>query len=218
MAVEAGAVPVEDAVGGVAVLLDFDDEVAFADGVKASAGDEDAVAIVRGEDVKTFFNRAAGEIFRERFAVCARGESGVDAAPWVAGEEIPDFGFGFAAELRGDGGGRMDLDGEAVAGVEEFAEQGKTRAGVGVTRAEDFEAVIGPEIVQGASAVGAIGDEALGFGAVDDLPSLADRLVAGESASEACREFVAAPDAFLVEGSEGDGTHGADESYAFWAV
>jgi hypothetical protein len=29
---------------------------------------------------------------------------------------------------------------------------------------------------------------------------------------------VAAPDAFLVEGSEGDGTHGADESYAFWAV
>ena len=42
--VEANPVPVEGTVGGVAVLLDFDNEVALADGVEASAGNKNTVA------------------------------------------------------------------------------------------------------------------------------------------------------------------------------
>ena len=212
LAVEAGAVPIEDAVGGVAVLLDFHDEVAFADGVEASAGDEDAVTLAGGKDVEAFFDGAIAEFFLERCAGGAGGESGVDAAAGIAGEEIPHFGLGLAAELRGEIGGRVDLHGEAVAGVKEFAEQREARAGGRVAGAEDFGAVVGPEVVEGASAVGAGGDDALGFGAVYNFPSFADGLVAGQGAGELRRESAAAPEAFLVEGGEGDGTHG------FWAV
>lgn len=50
-AIEAEAIPVEDAIGGVAVLLNFVDEEAGADGVKASGGDEKAIASARMEDV-----------------------------------------------------------------------------------------------------------------------------------------------------------------------
>ena len=218
LAVEAGAVPVEDAVGGVAVLLDFDDEVALADGVEASAGDEDAVAVVGGKDVEALLDFAVAELLFERFAGRAGGESGVDAAAGVAGEEIPDFGFGFTAELRGEVGGRVHLDGKSVAGVEEFAEERKTRAGIGVAGAEDFGAVVGPEFVEGAALVRAGGDHALGFGAVGDFPGFADGLVAGEGAAEAGGELAAAPDAFLVDGGEDDGAHGIYGTDGFWAV
>lgn len=47
-AVEAIPVPVKDAVGRVAVLLDLDDHETLADRVETSARDEDALAGARG--------------------------------------------------------------------------------------------------------------------------------------------------------------------------
>ena len=208
--VEAGTVPIEDAVGGVAVLLDFHDEVALADGVEASARNEDAVTFVRGQHVEAVFHRAAGEFFFEGCARGARGQSGVDAAARIAGQKIPDLGFGFASELWGDVGRRVHLHGKAIAGIEEFAKQRETRAGLRVARSENFGPVVGPKFVERLAAEQSVGDDALCFLAVDHFPGLADRLAAGEGTAEARREFAAAPDAFLVEGNEGNGIHGID--------
>src|ERR1019366_3596518 len=56
------AAPVVDAVGGVGVLLDFEDDVAGADGVDASAGQEHGVALPRMEGAEELgkFGRADG--------------------------------------------------------------------------------------------------------------------------------------------------------------
>jgi hypothetical protein len=51
LAVGAYAAPVADAIGGVAVLLDFEEEVAGADGVDAAGVDEVGVAWGGVEDL-----------------------------------------------------------------------------------------------------------------------------------------------------------------------
>ena len=60
-AIEAESVPVEDAIGGVAVLLDLVNEEAGTDGVEASGGDEEAIAGARMEDVDEVGGGAIGE-------------------------------------------------------------------------------------------------------------------------------------------------------------
>ena len=104
----------------------------------------------------------------------------------------------------------MHLHGKAIAGIEEFAKQRETRAGLRVARSENFGPVVGPKFVQRLAAEQSVGDDALCFLAVDHFPGLADRLAARQGAAEARREFAAAPDAFLVDGGEGDGIHGID--------
>tara|TARA_B100000686_G_C15799828_1_gene483737 strand:+ start:342 stop:488 length:147 start_codon:yes stop_codon:yes gene_type:complete len=37
--------------------------------------------------------------------------------------DVPGLGLGFAAELFGDAGRRVDLDGEVLVGVDDFGEQ-----------------------------------------------------------------------------------------------
>ena len=87
-----------------------------------------------------------------------------------------------------------------------------------MARTENFRAVIGPQIMQGFAAQRSLRDDALRFRAVDQFPRLADRLRTGQGASEAGGEGPAAPDAFLVKWGKGDGTHGTDGTYGFWAV
>ena len=65
--------------------------------------------------------------------------------------------------------GRMDLDGEVVAGVEHLDEDGETRV-VEESGAENFLAVIRPEIVQGRAGKRAFIHDGLLFLAVHDFP------------------------------------------------
>jgi len=82
---------------------------------------------------------------------------GVGVTAWtccsVAVGDIPHFGFGISAEGGGDFFGRVDLDGEVIAGVEDFDEEGEAVAGE--SGAEDFFAVVLPEVVEGFSGEGA---------------------------------------------------------------
>jgi hypothetical protein len=102
----------------------------------------------------------------------------------------------------------VDLDGEVVAGVEDFDEDGK--AGVlAVAIAEEFRAVVEPEVVEGFSGVGAVVDDGVFVGAVDDFPGFAvGEVRGGEGAVIDAFEFASAPDAFHVDGVKGDGESG----------
>jgi len=108
-------------------------------------------------------------------------------------------------EGGGDAGGGMDLDGEAIVGVEEFQKQGEA-GGVGDSGAEDIGTAGGPEIVEGLAAERIIVDDALGFGAVDDFPGFADAAVEGESLAEVGTEPAATPDAVHEDRLEDDGS------------
>ena len=96
-AIEAESIPVEDAIGGVAVLLDFVDEKAGADGVEASGGDEEAIAGARMEDVDEVGGGAIGEGCEEGLAGDTGVEASVDFGSGFGMGDEPHFGFRFAA-------------------------------------------------------------------------------------------------------------------------
>jgi hypothetical protein len=62
-----------------------------------------------------------------------------------------------------------------------------------------------PEIVKGFSAKVAVGNDALGVGAVDHLPQFPDRCVLGKILAEESLKTPAAPDALHGEWFERDG-------------
>ena len=114
-------------------------------------------------------------------------------------EDVPHFGFGFAAELCGNGGRRMDLKREPLASVEQFDEEWKAVApAIG---AEQLRAVLLDELVECLAGRGAVGDDGLGVGAVADFPSFADAFAGGDGFSVP-GEGVTAPDAFDEDGFE----------------
>src|SRR5687767_2841404 len=98
-AVETYAVPIEDAIGRVAVLLDFHDEASRADGVAATAGDEDGIALSHRNPVKLRLHRTLRECALEGSAVHAALEASVDSRIAGRAEEIPHLGFRLATQL-----------------------------------------------------------------------------------------------------------------------
>ena len=206
-AVEAGAVPIEDAVGGVRVLLDLVDEESCADGVEAAGGDEDGFAGFGSDGVHCVGDGTVGDGFFEVGAGDAIFEADVEFGTGVAVCDVPHFGFGFATEFVGEVDGRVDLDGEVVAGVEHFDEDGEA-GGIREVGAEDFFAACRPEIVEGGAGEGAAIDDGLFAFAIDDFPGFAKGLGGiGELAVVNALEFASAPDAFHVEGFEGEWFH-----------
>jgi hypothetical protein len=192
-------------------LLDFEDEAAGVNGVEAAAGDEEAVALVDGN--------AVGE--RGEFAGAQRGfelgagdavlEAGDDGGAWRGLGDEPVFGLGFAGKSGRFAGGRMDLEGHALAGVEPFDEDGETLRGF-PGRAHDGGGFGFEKVAQRAAGPRAAGDLRLGLGAVNDFPAFADDGAGWERTMEDGLERAAAPDAFLIEGNKaqelGDGGHG----------
>ena len=123
--VQADSVPVEHSVGGVAVLLDLEDDEAFADGVESAAGDEEAVAGLGFDDVDDVGDGSVSQCLFERWTIRAFPESDVELGPGIGVGDEPHFGFGFAPELGRDGLGWVDLDGQVLAGVEDLHQQGE---------------------------------------------------------------------------------------------
>lgn len=204
--VEAEAVPIEDAVGGVGVLLDFVDEESGADGVESAGGDEDGVAVVRSDGVDVIGDGAVGDGGFELVAGGAVFEADVELGAGSGIGDEPHFCFWFATELWCDGDGWVDLDGEVVPGVEDFDEEREALAFE--VFAEEFLAVVGPEFVEGLTGKGAAVDDGLFVGAVGEFPGFAVGLVVGEGAVVDRRQGASAPDAGHVERLEGEGLHG----------
>lgn len=169
LAVETEAVPVEDAVGRIGVLLDFVDEESRADGVEAAGGDENGIAGLRRDGVHEVRDGAVADGLLELVAGDALAEADVEFRSGITSGDEPHFCFWFTIERGCKGGWRMDLDGEVVAGVEDFDEDGEA-VGIGEIVAEDFGAVLCPEIVEGGAGIGAVVDDGLLGVAVDDFP------------------------------------------------
>ena len=99
------AVPVEDPVGGVGILLDFEDDEAGADGVDASAGEEHGIALGDVDAVEAIGDGAVGNFAFELGAGDALTEADVERGAGFGLGDEPEFGLGLAAEGSGLGGG-----------------------------------------------------------------------------------------------------------------
>ena len=203
--VEARAVPVEDAVGRVAVLLDLHDEAAGADRVAAPARDEHRVARPHWHAVEQVGGVTVGERALEIRAGRAAPEARVERGIFRRIEQIPHFRLRFAAQLGGHVRGRVDLNGERVLRVEDFCEQGKAGR-IRHVCAEDFRAKFCPQLVQRDARVRAACDDALLVLAIHEFPAFADGRTGGRAFAGHFCEAVAAPHALHEERAEGEGS------------
>ena len=125
-----GAVPIEDTIGCIGILLDFMDEKSRTDGVYASGFDEDGLAFFWSDGVDLIGDCALRDGLLEAFASDSMFQPDVKFRAWLAVSNEPHFGFRLAVERCGDGCGRVDLDGEVSRAIENFDEYGET-LGVG---------------------------------------------------------------------------------------
>jgi len=200
-AVEAGAVPVKDAVGRVAVLLDLDDHQSLSDGMEPPAGEKEALSGAYGNPVEGLLDGPLGQSLLKGFAGDAALEAGVDAGSLRGMEKLPAFGLGLrGCDLR-DLFGRVNLNGEAFTGIEKFEKKGKTGRGVcGVERTEDPLPLPGPEIVEGKTLQRAVMDDALRLGPVNQLPGLSHHGPVGKFFPEKGFQTSSSPDPFHGKG------------------
>ena len=131
LAIAAQAAPVVDAVGQVAVLLNFGQHNPAADGMDGSGRNEHRRARLDGEPVQQGFDAAAGYGMSEGFAA----DRGVEAADQLAAgiglEDVPHFGLadiGLAETFR-TGIVRMHLDGRLSAELRSLSRSGKRPEG-----------------------------------------------------------------------------------------
>src|SRR6476469_3629187 len=96
------AVPIMNPVSGVAVLLDFHDDVTGAERVHSAAWQKNRVAGLHFERMKVFLQFSLFERFQERRAGHSLGDPGVDSRPGYSISDIPKLGLRFPPEFPGD--------------------------------------------------------------------------------------------------------------------
>ncbi|MPN49436.1 hypothetical protein SDC9_197057 [bioreactor metagenome] len=120
--------PVADPVSGVAVLLDFEDQVAAADRVQRAGGDEIGVSRQRRIDLKQVLDIRRIQHAHQLLAGCPALEPGENLRAFAGGDDVPHFGFRLrtAADFGAGGFVGMDLETQAVTRVDQLHQKRKT--------------------------------------------------------------------------------------------
>ncbi len=156
-----GALPIVEAVGGVAGELDFCEEDVGADGVDGASGDVVAASGSGGHFDEVVLGGAFFEVSLELVEGDVWFDSAIDDGVGRGVDDVPGFVFG---ECVGGGGllevgcGRVDLDREWLLGVEVFKEEGEAFVGGEREVAEDGWPDFLDELVESKAGVGAVGD------------------------------------------------------------
>src|SRR5205085_2466362 len=113
-------VPIEHAIGGVAILLNLDQHVAGADPMKSSCRQKHRVASVRANHLDMIGSGSAAQGFLKLLPSDPLFESDKKFSAGCGGRDIPTFSFRFAAKFGGDFLGRMDLKRKFLLRIEQF--------------------------------------------------------------------------------------------------
>ncbi len=97
-AIESEAVPIEDAVGRVGVLLDFVNQESRADRMEAAGGDEDRITGRWAHRMHAIGDRAIRDRGFERLTGHAVFESDIKFSAFVAIGDEPHFCFWFSVQ------------------------------------------------------------------------------------------------------------------------
>ena len=125
-----GAAPVAQPVGGVAVLLDLEDQVARADRVGSAGGDEIGVARIGFVALEQRFDLRRGDLLAHQLLGGPETQAGEDLRAAPGRDHVPHLGFGFgaAAEGRARGGVGMHLQTQPFPGVDQLHQKRETLA------------------------------------------------------------------------------------------
>jgi hypothetical protein len=112
-----GVVPVVYPISGVAILLDFDNQAAAADGVETAARDEKGIACFYRHVEKQIFHSAGAERVAELSGCDRVAEAEIDFGLRRSIGDVPEFALCFATYTRRDIFGRVDLKGQSISAV-----------------------------------------------------------------------------------------------------
>jgi hypothetical protein len=199
LAVKADAVPVVNAIRGVGILLDLEDHIAAADGMDASAGQEQRGVLFGFDAMKAFRHGAVRDAALEFRAGDAALEAHENFRAGRGLGHIPHLRLGLAAEFRRDVRRRMDLKGKLVLRIDDLHEQRKLFS-VRFLRAEQFRRVMFHQPLQVLARERAVGDDADIAGAIGNFPGLADGRVGRQFFLVKAFQIAPAPDALFEDG------------------
>ena len=182
-------------------MLDFKNHQAGADRVHTSARQKHHIAGFDRHSMKTIGHRAVVDSAFKLRAGDATAQPGVKFRARSSVGDVPHLRLRFAAEPRGDVGGRVDLQGEFFLRVEQFSKQRKTSV-LRSRGAEQFLRVMLHQPAQIFSGERPVGNHARGFGPVGDFPRFADGNTGWQGLLVQPFQIAPAPDAFFENGLE----------------
>ena len=208
LAVHAGAVVVEDAVGDVAGLLDLGEEDATTDGMDTAGGQVEHIAgldLVVGEHLGDGAVLDATVVFLGGYLLL---EAGIEVGAGVGLDDVPHLGLAhLAMDTLGHLVVGMDLDAEVAAGIDELDQEGQLAMVFCVDRlAKDGLGGFTDDRDEVPTLPGAIADDAGAGGDGTDLPTLAYGL-AGRGEPFVGSELGATPDDGVQIGFEQQDLH-----------
>ena len=205
MAVQAHAVPIEHAVGGIGILLDLKDHQAVADGMDPPARQEHRVAGAHRDAVKAIGHVAVVDLLLELRAGHALLQPHIQAGVGRGVGDIPHLRLRLALQFRRLVRGGMDLEGKFFARVEDFAEQRKPARRRRTRGAEHLGGMIFHQPAQVLARQGTVRDHARIARPVGDFPGLADGRAGRQRLAIKPFQFPASPDTVLENGLENQG-------------
>src|SRR5580704_12793120 len=168
LAVVIDAIPIINAICGVAVLLNLDQHVTGADRVKSTSRQKNGIAGLDWNSVNEVGNRSCAHGLLELIATDRMAKSHMKSSAGDRRGDMPEFRLWFAAKFRGDFLGRMNLKRKLVVRIEQFNEQRETRRVWQVSK--DTFAIVRPKFVQCSITERSVAHHTLCFGPIDNFP------------------------------------------------
>jgi len=203
LAVGIDAIPIEDAISRVGILLNLKNHQARADRVDPTARQEHRVAGVYGDAVKTFLDRAFADLRFEFVARDVLPQADIQLGARLRLRDVPHFRFRFAAERLRFVCGGMYLKRKFFFGIENFDQQRKSpiqRRGF----AHQFGTMMLHEPMQILSSERAVDNFTLNVRAIANFPGFADRNIRRKRLPIEALDVASAPDAFLKDRLENE--------------
>jgi hypothetical protein len=170
-----GSVPIERPVSRVAILLDFDQQIAGAYGMNAAGRKENGIACLNGNSVNVIDHGALAKSLLKAVPRDRLTKSKEELGVRMRGGHVPKLALWLASQPAGNIVRRMHLQRQLFLRIENFDEQRKTWSLGNIPK--DFVSLLGPQFVQSSSAQRAAGHDALRFGTIDNFPRFTDTLL-----------------------------------------
>src|SRR6516164_1443486 len=141
-----GAVPIEGAVSGIAVLLDFDQQITRAYRMNTACRKKNRTARLNGDPMYVIDHGALAQSLLKPVARDWFPKSNEQLGARMRGDHVPKLALRFASQSTGNISRRMNLQRQLLLRIENFDKQRKTWVLRNFT--EHFPSMLGPQFMQ----------------------------------------------------------------------
>ena len=140
-----GAIPIEGPVSRIAVLLDFNQQIACAYRMNTACREKNGIALLNGDPVNVIDHSALAQSLLKPVARDWFTKSNEQLGARIRGDHVPKLALRFASQSAGNISRRMNLQRQLLLRIKNFDEQWKTWVLTNFT--EDFPTMLGPQFM-----------------------------------------------------------------------